>query len=130
MPQLDRITIFSQIFWLFITFTAFYIILVHFYLPTFLKSLKSRQQVVERNTKELSWMTKKLFQEQILQQRVMVKNLNLIMSLFTQYFNKQLIDNTRINTTEKQFSLAVINIIKFCNLQSLNSIDLSSKSSN
>ena len=74
-------------------------------------------------------MTKKLFQEQILQQRVMVKNLNLIMSLFTQYFNKQLIDNTRINTTEKQFSLAVINIIKFCNLQSLNSIDLSSKSS-
>ena len=52
MPQLDRIIIFTQIFWLFLVFTSLYIILIYFFFPTFLQSLKARNLVIEFNNNE------------------------------------------------------------------------------
>ena len=52
MPQLDRIIIFTQIFWLFLVFTSLYIILIYFFFPTFLRSLKARNLVIEFNNNE------------------------------------------------------------------------------
>ena len=52
MPQLDRIIIFTQIFWLFLVFTSLYIILIYFFFPTFLRSLKARDLVIEFNNNE------------------------------------------------------------------------------
>lgn len=49
MPQLDFIIIFPQIFWLIITFFSLYIVLVHFFLPIFIKILKSRKQIIIEN---------------------------------------------------------------------------------
>nr|YP_009048886.1 ATP synthase F0 subunit 8 [Wildemania schizophylla]AID57256.1 ATP synthase F0 subunit 8 [Wildemania schizophylla] len=37
MPQLDRVIIFSQIFWLFLTFVVAYIVYTHFVLSNLLK---------------------------------------------------------------------------------------------
>lgn len=52
MPQLDRIIVFTQIFWLFLVFTSLYIILIYFFFPTFLRSLKARNLVIEFNNNE------------------------------------------------------------------------------
>ena len=53
MPQLDFIIAFSQIFWLILIFFSFYTILVHFFLPQFIKTLKSRKQIVLENNEML-----------------------------------------------------------------------------
>nr|UVF63021.1 ATP synthase F0 subunit 8 [Synarthrophyton patena] len=53
MPQLDFIIIFPQIFWLLIVFLFTYIILSHFFLPIFIKTLKSRKYIILENTKIL-----------------------------------------------------------------------------
>ena len=52
MPQLDRIIIFTQIFWLFLVFTSLYIILIYFFFLIFLQSLKARNLVIEFNNNE------------------------------------------------------------------------------
>lgn len=53
MPQLDIIIIFPQIFWLFITFIFSYVMLTHFFLPCFIKSIKSRNLIILSNKKML-----------------------------------------------------------------------------
>nr|YP_009402619.1 ATP synthase F0 subunit 8 [Sheathia arcuata]ARX95759.1 ATP synthase F0 subunit 8 [Sheathia arcuata] len=52
MPQLDRIIIFTQIFWLFLVFASLYTILIYFFFPIFLRSLKSRNLVIDSNSDE------------------------------------------------------------------------------
>lgn len=52
MPQLDRIIVFTQIFWLFLVFTALYVILIYFFFPSFLRSLRARTLVIESNNME------------------------------------------------------------------------------
>lgn len=52
MPQLDRIIVFTQIFWLFLVFTVLYIVLIYFFFPNFLRSLKARNLVIESNNIE------------------------------------------------------------------------------
>lgn len=52
MPQLDRIIVFTQIFWLFLVFTVLYIVLIYFFFPNFLRSLKARNLVIESNNVE------------------------------------------------------------------------------
>ena len=49
MPQLDFSITSSQIFWLIITFFSLYTILTHFFLPSFIKILKIRKQVLKEN---------------------------------------------------------------------------------
>nr|YP_009511960.1 ATP synthase F0 subunit 8 [Melanthalia intermedia]AXI97887.1 ATP synthase F0 subunit 8 [Melanthalia intermedia] len=124
MPQLDRVIIFSQIFWLFIIFTIFYAILTHFFLPIFLKSLKSRQQIIECNTKETLQITETLYQNQTLLKKIIVKNLNLTIGLFVQHFNQLLDKENKTQTifVDKKLSQTVENIIKLYDLQSLNSV--------
>lgn len=53
MPQLDFTIAFPQIFWLFINFFFIYVIFVHFFLPLFVKVLKSRKKIVELNNEVL-----------------------------------------------------------------------------
>jgi len=52
MPQLDKVSYFTQFFWLTLTVTVFYVVLVKYYLPTISRTLKMRQYKVEAHTSE------------------------------------------------------------------------------
>ena len=64
MPQLDFIIVFPQIFWLLVVFFSSYVILVHFFLPLFVKSLKVRRLIILENTKLLSLTQEKFYLKQ------------------------------------------------------------------
>ena len=46
MPQLDQVTFFSQFFWLFIIFIAFYLMILKNYLPPLSRILKFRKKKI------------------------------------------------------------------------------------
>jgi hypothetical protein len=48
MPQFDKITFFTQIFWLFITFSCFYFIFLAFFLPKLAFILKARHKKLQK----------------------------------------------------------------------------------
>lgn len=64
MPQLDFIIVSSQVFWLIITFLVLYVVLTHFFLPNFIKILKTRKHVLQENTIKLLNLKKKLRNKQ------------------------------------------------------------------
>lgn len=45
MPQLDKLTYFTQIFWLLITFTTFYFVILKNILPNILLNIKTRENL-------------------------------------------------------------------------------------
>lgn len=52
MPQLDRFSFISQIFWLLVIFFSFYVILLRFILPHIGRILKARQIVIDELIQE------------------------------------------------------------------------------
>jgi hypothetical protein len=62
MPQFDKITFFSQIFWLMLIFFGFYVLMVHIFIPKLATVLKTRKKklgggasgVFALNTEQLS----------------------------------------------------------------------------
>nr|YP_010921937.1 ATP synthase F0 subunit 8 [Grateloupia turuturu]WIM51243.1 ATP synthase F0 subunit 8 [Grateloupia turuturu] len=132
MPQLDRIIVFSQIFWLFIIFTAFYTILTHFFLPKFLTALKSRKQIIEVNASEVTKITEKSILKQNLIQKVLVEDLALIKNILVNNLNAILStkQNLNISIIDEKIALIIFNTVKYCDAQLLNFISLRPKSLN
>ena len=64
MPQLDFIIAPSQIFWSITNFLVLYIVLTHFFLPKFIKILKTRKQILLENTNRLLNLRKQLDNKQ------------------------------------------------------------------
>nr|YP_009365183.1 ATP synthase F0 subunit 8 [Gracilaria changii]ARJ60465.1 ATP synthase F0 subunit 8 [Gracilaria changii]ART65134.1 ATP synthase F0 subunit 8 [Gracilaria changii] len=124
MPQLDRIIVFSQIFWLFLVFSIFYAVLTHYFLPKFLKALKIRKQVVDLNTQEVFNKTEKIAIKQNLLRKVLIKNLEVTSGLLTHYFSQLIKDKKNIDTllVDQKISFVILNTVKFCNFKLLNSI--------
>lgn len=54
MPQLDKITFLSQVFWLLFIFLSFYLIALRFLLPTISQILKIRRKKLESDSKQLT----------------------------------------------------------------------------
>nr|YP_011003676.1 ATP synthase F0 subunit 8 [Gracilaria eucheumatoides]WPS66078.1 ATP synthase F0 subunit 8 [Gracilaria eucheumatoides] len=126
MPQLDRIIVFSQIFWLFFVFSIFYITLIHYFLPVFLKSLKLRKQVININTLEVTKKMENILKKQNLFKKILLKDLEITSDLLINYFGK-------LVTSKKSFDMLIIdqkicrvvlNIAKFCDSKLLDSIFL------
>nr|WDA66140.1 ATP synthase F0 subunit 8 [Phymatolithon calcareum] len=65
MPQLDFIIVFPQIFWLLLTFFFTYTTIICFFLPLFVKFLKTRKHIVIENTKLLLLTQKKIDTKQL-----------------------------------------------------------------
>nr|YP_009138172.1 ATP synthase F0 subunit 8 [Gracilaria vermiculophylla]AHZ58199.1 ATP synthase F0 subunit 8 [Gracilaria vermiculophylla]AHZ58224.1 ATP synthase F0 subunit 8 [Gracilaria vermiculophylla]AXI97811.1 ATP synthase F0 subunit 8 [Gracilaria vermiculophylla]WDZ68093.1 ATP synthase F0 subunit 8 [Gracilaria vermiculophylla] len=130
MPQLDRIIVFSQIFWLFLIFSIFYAVLTHYFLPKFLKSLKLRKQTIKSNTQEIVAKTEKTLDKQNLLRKILLKNLETTSNLLTHYFTQLVTDKKEINTLfiDQKISFMILNTIKFCDLKLLNSILIYPKS--
>nr|YP_009488823.1 ATP synthase F0 subunit 8 [Grateloupia filicina]AWD77503.1 ATP synthase F0 subunit 8 [Grateloupia filicina] len=132
MPQLDRIIVFSQIFWLFIIFTTFYTVLTHFFLPRFLKALKSRKQIIEINALEVAAITEKSSSKQSSIQKVLVKDLALIKNILVNNLNATLLakQNSHVSAIDEKIGLIVLNMVKYCDAQLLDFILLRPKSLN
>ncbi len=132
MPQLDYIIIFSQIFWLFIIFTMLYILLTHFFLPKFLKSLKSRKQITEINSKEVFKTMSKFKSKQTLLKQTLLNNLLLAKSsIATNIIFKDLNkDFLILQQIDKKISWTIFNLTTYCNNQSLEFLPFNFKSIN
>nr|YP_010199654.1 ATP synthase F0 subunit 8 [Crassiphycus corneus]UAD89562.1 ATP synthase F0 subunit 8 [Crassiphycus corneus] len=130
MPQLDRIIVFSQIFWLFLIFSIFYAVLTHYFLPKFLKSLKIRKQVVDSNTKEVLAKTEKTLIKQSSLKKILIRDLEITSNLLTRYFGQLIKDKKKIDTLviDQKIGFVILNTVKFCDLKLLNSIFVYPKS--
>nr|AHX02559.1 ATP synthase F0 subunit 8 [Sebdenia flabellata] len=132
MPQLDRIIVFSQIFWLFLIFTIFYTTLIHFFLPKFLKSIKSRRKIIAFNSLETAKINESLVIKQTLLQKALAKNLILIRKVL----NNSLVStlhpskNTNFFFIDEKIGLVIFNFAKYYDTQLLNFISLYPKSLN
>nr|YP_010199754.1 ATP synthase F0 subunit 8 [Gracilaria isabellana]UAD89712.1 ATP synthase F0 subunit 8 [Gracilaria isabellana] len=130
MPQLDRIIIFSQIFWLVLVFSIFYVVLTHYFLPKFLKSLKIRKQVIGLNTKEILQKTEGTLSRQNLLIKILVKNLETASDLLVSYFGQLVKAKKGVDTLmiDQKIGFVILNTIKFCDFKLLNSIFVYPKS--
>jgi len=103
MPQLDFVIAFPQIFWLIVIFFMFYTIVVHFFLPNFIKILKSRKQIVLENSKTLVELENRFNSKQLLLSGTLETNFIKIRILLekdiSQFFStKNLFDLTLVDT--------------------------------
>nr|WCH57913.1 ATP synthase F0 subunit 8 [Hypnea nidulans] len=116
MPQLDRVIIFSQIFWLFVVFTVLYITMTHFLLPLFLKSIKLRKQIVEVNNLEVLRLSTKVRIKQDLVKQKLLENLLIIENLLQESykFQKYFQNDQQTVLIDKKISMAVINYLLYC----------------
>lgn len=132
MPQLDRAIIFTQIFWLFIVFSGSYIILTHFFFPLFVKSLKSRKLIVEMNSIELKKIQENFAQNQSILAQVLHEGLVTVKSFYSSEF--LLKNSTKSDSTllliDSKLVLIMLNIILYCDKNTLSSISLSSRTYN
>lgn len=56
MPQLDSLIVFPQMFWFFITFGVFYFLIIHYFSPNLLISLRLRKHVITLIVKlKITW---------------------------------------------------------------------------
>ena len=129
MPQLDRIIIFPQIFWLFIVFILFYTTLTHFFLPKFLKSLKARKLVIEANEKEISSIAKTSLDTQAKLTFTLLNNLASVRRILDNNSTFSILNSNslEIKKADELIGIAVKNSILFCNSQILDSINIYSK---
>nr|YP_009114102.1 ATP synthase F0 subunit 8 [Palmaria palmata]AHB62165.1 ATP synthase F0 subunit 8 [Palmaria palmata] len=129
MPQLDRIIIFTQLFWLFFIFLISYMILTHFFFPLFLKSIKSRKLVVESNLKESRITHETSLRNQIMFTQIVNEGLSILKHFYSSKFllkstihdlNLSFVDNILINST--------LDILLHCDQIALESIQINSRS--
>lgn len=126
MPQLDFTIVFSQIFWLFAVFFTFYTTLVHFFLPKFLMSIKSRKQIVELNVLKALATQKELTNKQNSLQKTLIISLVLIKkTLDKSWFSILKSDkNPDLILVDKKISLTAFYITQYCDIESLRLISL------
>ena len=128
MPQLDYIIIFPQIFWLILVFIGSYIILSHYFLPNFLKSIKTRKEIVNFNLFNSSEIQKNRKKKQIFLNKLLSNNLILIKN----FLSKESIllvsigSNVGFNVDIK-VATALYNFILYYNMNIVNCIQLKPK---
>lgn len=82
MPQLDKVTLFSQVFWLLILYFIFFIIFTNYYLPQFSKLFKVRSFFLKSNI-----LLSKIVENQLAQ---LINVTNLVLCSLSQFFTKTL----------------------------------------
>lgn len=129
MPQLDRVIVFTQIFWLFIIFSSSYIILTHFFLPLFLKSLKSRDLIIQANFLESKIIQEEFLRNQVSLNQVLSDGLVTVKYFYSKEFLLANLSNISVDTSSIDNNLVsvILNIMLYCDEKVLNSILLNSK---
>nr|YP_009988309.1 ATP synthase F0 subunit 8 [Gelidiella acerosa]QNM39447.1 ATP synthase F0 subunit 8 [Gelidiella acerosa] len=129
MPQLDRIIIFSQIFWLFTIFILFYTTITHFFLPKFLISLKARKLILKINSEKSFFILNKSSENKIELLATTVKNLSTTKKILNSNsgFSISNFNSTKTNKVDELIGNIAKDNILFCNFQILDSINIYSK---
>ena len=132
MPQLDLTIIFSQIFWLFTLFFFSYTILVHFFLPKFLFSIKSRKKIIEINSEKILYYQKELIIKQENLHNLLLDSLSLIKETLTNNWSSlsKMGTNSNLMLVDKKIGLVIFNTVKYCDYELMNSINLYPKKLN
>lgn len=126
MPQLDYIIVFPQIFWLMFIFIITYSGLSHFFLPIFLKVLKTRKLIILCNTNKILKNEKKLLEKQNYLNKILNGNLSILKNIFTKNILVSFSSKYRIDMqlVDKKLAQALYNNMLYCNSQLLNCIIL------
>lgn len=126
MPQLDFTIVFSQIFWLFIIFTSFYTVLIHFFLPKFLISIKSRKKIAELNTLKALKIQENLVNKNALIQNELVRSLALIRNTIDNCWSSTMKSKKTSDLVliDEKLGLMALNTTKYCNPELLKFIYL------
>lgn len=92
MPQLDKLTYSTQIFWLLVCFTSFYFILLKNVLPNILLNIKTRESIINTtlNANSDSSLEVKQADEKFIQVNNEITNLT---ENFLKTVNKNLVKN-------------------------------------
>lgn len=92
MPQLDKVTLFSQVFWLLFLYFSFFLILLKYFLPTFSKLFKIRAHfLVSQSEFKTASILKFTESSQILHLLAKFENnLTKNLALFQKYFHAEL----------------------------------------
>lgn len=123
MPQLDRIIVFPQIFWLVVIFVFAYATLTHFFLPKFVKALKSRKQIVEANNTELSNLISKIENKQLLLKQLLLKQLvSIDNSLTHDLLIPVNLSKLNTHTIDSKVGFATFNASLYCDVKLFNCI--------
>lgn len=119
MPQLDKIITFTQIFWMFSVLVFLYTVLTHYFLPIFLKSLKSRKLVVEINSMEINYLSLKKKKKQILLNQVLLDSLITVEKLLWNKFSLENFLDTDpcLMIVDKKISWAAKKSVLYCSQQ-------------
>ena len=86
MPQLDFNTTFPQVFWLVTTFTIVYTVLIHFFLPNFIKLNRSRKNIVLTNQNTVNVLKNSVVEKQLLIEGIIRKNFFKLKSILEKEF--------------------------------------------
>lgn len=129
MPQLDFTIILPQIFWLLLAFFFVYTVLVYFFLPIFIKSLKVRKYIVLENSLLLEKTQNKFFLKQAYLNDLLNKNFHLIKSILeTEILNIFSSKNKfNLNSIDTKIVKVIYYITLYHNTSILDSISLSPK---
>ena len=88
MPQFDKVTFFSQLFWLSITFYGFYMITIQTYLPGLARILKVRKKKVEFALKQGSSFSEERDSTVASYENVFVNSANESREMLTSFSNE------------------------------------------
>lgn len=126
MPQLDFNTTLPQIFWLIITFFFVYMLLIHFFLPNFIKFVKSRKLLILVNTKKCSNLQKQLTVKQLTVKQLIHKNFSKIKSILEKDFSIFFMSASSFNFlfSDKKIAYTIYHNIMYYDTIILNSIPL------
>lgn len=126
MPQLDFTTILPQTFWFIVIFLSIYTVLIHFFLPNFIKLIKTRKNTILVNEKEVILLKNSLQVKQSIIKILIHQNfINLKTMLETNFLffstGSSIINLVPVDT--KIISVLYYNSL-YCDMSVLNSITL------
>nr|YP_009589044.1 ATP synthase F0 subunit 8 [Corallina ferreyrae]QBL75560.1 ATP synthase F0 subunit 8 [Corallina ferreyrae] len=129
MPQLDFTIAFPQIFWLLFSFFLLYSILVHIFLPVFVKSLKARKKIVVVNNESFNHLQKRLHLKQTSLINLLNQNIIKIRIIFEKNILPTFATDAAFNfdlINQKLAKVLYYNTL-YCDLNVLDSIPLKPK---
>ena len=129
MPQLDRAIVFTQVLWLFIIFFISYALLTHFLLPSFLKSLKSRNSITKSNALEAKTIYQSFSNNQITLNQLVHDGLVMIKFLYAKDSlpNKKYNNLIDFDSLDNKLVSKITSMTLHCDNIVLNSVSLKSK---
>ena len=93
MPQLDKVTFLSQLWWCFFFFLGFYFVIHKFFLPKISRILKLRKKTITMSQHDLSFAQKEIEKLRVSKEMMLRRGLDLSQTIFLE--SSKLIQKSR-----------------------------------